>query len=145
MDRISRERRSWNMSRIRGRDTKPEVAVRSVLHELGFRFRLHRKDLPGRPDIVLARHRAVMFVHGCFWHRHARCRFAYSPKSNIAFWSQKFRSNVVRDQRDRCRLQKLGWRVVVIWECEIVDRAALARRLRAALATPNCRRRYSSA
>lgn len=133
------------MSRIRGRDTKPEVAVRSVLHELGFRFRLHRKDLPGRPDIVLARHRAVMFVHGCFWHRHARCRFAYSPKSNIAFWSQKFRSNVIRDRRDRRRLRKLGWRVVVIWECEVVDRVALADRLRSAFATSDRRRSYSRA
>lgn len=132
MDRISREHRSWNMSRIRGRDTKPEVAVRSVLHRLGLRFRLHRRDLPGRPDIVLARHRTVVLVHGCFWHRHARCRFAYSPKSNAEFWSQKFRTNVVRDQRDRRRLQGLGWRVVVVWECEATDRASLAKRLDAA-------------
>lgn len=133
------------MSRICGRDTKPEVAVRSVLHALGFRFRLHRKDLPGKPDIVLARHQTVVLVHGCFWHRHARCRFAYSPKSNIAFWSRKFESNVVRDRRDRRRLHKLGWRVVVIWECEVVDRSALAKRLRSALATSDRRRRYSSA
>src|SRR5262245_37583491 len=133
MDRLSRKHRSWNMSRIRGRDTQPEVAVRSMLHGLGFRFRLHRKDLPGRPDIVLARHRAVMFVHGCFWHRHAQCRFAYSPKSNIAFWSHKFRTNVVRDRRNRRRLRKLGWRVLVIWECEVVDRPALTKRLRRAL------------
>lgn len=133
------------MSRIRGRDTKPEVAVRSVLHGLGFRFRLHRKELPGRPDIVLARHQTVVFVHGCFWHRHARCHFAYRPKSNIAFWSRKFRSNVVRDRRDRRRLHGLGWRVVVVWECEAVDRAALAKRLRSALATSSRPRRYSSA
>ncbi len=133
------------MSRIRGRDTKPEVAVRSVLHSLGFRFRLHRKDLPGRPDIVLARHQTVVFVHGCFWHRHARCRFAYRPKSNIAFWSQKFRSNVVRDRRDRRHLHGLGWRVVVVWECEAVDRAALAKRLHSALATSSRPRRYSRA
>jgi DNA mismatch endonuclease (patch repair protein) len=133
MDRISRERRSWNMSRIRGRDTKPEVTVRSVLHGLGWRFRLHRKDLPGRPDIVLVRHRTVVFVHGCFWHRHARCRFAYSPKSNRAFWNKKFGGNVARDRRDRGRLRRLGWRVIVVWECQADDRAALTRRLGAAL------------
>ena len=133
MDRISRERRSWNMSRIRGRDTKPEVTVRSVLHRLGFRFRLHRKDLPGRPDIVLARHRNVILVHGCFWHRHSRCRFAYNPKSNTTFWKQKFAANVLRDKRDRRRLRGLAWRVIVVWECQAVDRAALATRLGAAL------------
>jgi DNA mismatch endonuclease (patch repair protein) len=133
MDRISREHRSWNMSRIRGRDTRPEVAVRSVLHGLGWRFRLHRKDLPGRPDIVLVRHRTVVFVHGCFWHRHARCRFAYNPKSNRAFWISKFGSNVARDRRDRGRLRRLGWRVIVVWECQAADRAALTRRLGTAL------------
>jgi DNA mismatch endonuclease (patch repair protein) len=132
MDRISPEHRSWNMSRIRGRDTKPEVAVRSILHRLGLRFRLHRGDLPGRPDIVLTRHRTVVLVHGCFWHRHARCQFAYSPKSNTEFWSQKFKTNIVRDQRDRRRLRGLGWRVVVVWECQATDLAALAKRLGAA-------------
>lgn len=121
------------MSRIRGRDTKPEVTVRSVLHRLGFRFRLHRKDLPGRPDIVLPRHRTVVLVHGCFWHRHSRCPFAYSPKSNTTFWKQKFAATVLRDQRDRRRLRSLGWRVIVVWECQAADRAALAKRLGAAL------------
>jgi DNA mismatch endonuclease (patch repair protein) len=133
MDRIPPERRSWNMSRIRGRDTRPEVTVRSVLHRLGFRFRLHRRDLPGRPDIVLARHRTVVLVHGCFWHRHPRCRFAYSPKTNVHFWNQKFMANVRRDRWDRRRLRGLGWRVVVVWECQTAVRAALALRLGAAL------------
>ena len=133
MDRISRERRSWNMSRIHGRDTKPEVAVRSVLHGLGLRFRLHRRDLPGRPDIVLSRHRSAVFVHGCFWHRHARCHFAYTPKSNAEFWLQKFKTNAARDQRDRRRLRRLGWRMVVVWECQTTDRVALTKRLATAL------------
>lgn len=121
------------MSRIRGRDTKPEVTVRSVLHRLGFRFRLHRRDLPGRPDIVLARYRTVVLVHGCFWHRHPRCRYAYNPKSNTTFWKQKFAANVLRDQQDRRRLRKLGWRVILVWECQAADGAALVKRLSAAL------------
>jgi DNA mismatch endonuclease (patch repair protein) len=116
-DRLSRAHRSWNMSRIRGADTKPERVVRSVLHQLGFRFRLKPRRLPGRPDIVLTRHRTVVFVHGCFWHRHPRCRFAYTPKSNLPFWLGKFTENVERDRRVRRELTKLGWRVLIVWEC----------------------------
>jgi DNA mismatch endonuclease (patch repair protein) len=121
------------MSRIRGRNTKPETTIRSVLHRLGLRFRLHVKDLPGTPDIVLARHRTVVLAHGCFWHRHPRCRFAYSPKSNKTFWQQKFAATVLRDQRDRRLLRGFGWRVIVVWECQTTDRAALAKRLGSAL------------
>jgi len=117
------------MSRIRGRDTRPELTVRSLIHRLGFRFRLHRSDLPGKPDIVLPRHRAVVFVHGCFWHRHGRCRLAYTPKSNIRFWLGKFRSNIARDARNRRKLKNLGWRVFVIWECEIANVEVLTSRL----------------
>jgi DNA mismatch endonuclease (patch repair protein) len=134
MDRLTPERRSWNMSRIKGRDTGPELVVRSTLHHLGFRFRVHGKKLPGLPDVVLPRHRTVIFVHGCFWHRHRRCRFAYQPKSNIPFWSDKFAQNVARDSRNRRELRRLGWRVVVVWECQAADREALAERLAAALA-----------
>jgi DNA mismatch endonuclease, patch repair protein len=118
MDRISKERRSWNMSRIRGADTKPERIVRSLLHQSGYRFRLHRKDLPGRPDIVLPRYQAAILVHGCFWHRHKGCRFAYTAKSRQDFWKQKFTENVERDRRNLRALRKLGWRCLTVWECE---------------------------
>ena len=117
-DRLSPEDRSWNMSRIRSRDTVPELRVRSVLHRAGYRFRLHRKDLPGRPDIVLPKHRTVVFVHGCFWHRHPGCRFAYQPKSRVAFWQKKFDDNVARDRRNVHVLRALGWRVITVWECQ---------------------------
>jgi DNA mismatch endonuclease (patch repair protein) len=117
------------MSRITGRDTKPERAVRSYLHCQGLRFRLHRRDLPGRPDIVLAGSRTAVFVHGCFWHRHEGCRFAYTPKSNLAFWQTKFERNRMRDQEVMRTLRSLGWRAVVIWECQCRDFALLRRRL----------------
>ena len=121
------------MSRIKGRDTGPELVVRSTLHHLGFRFRLHGKKLPGLPDVVLPRHRTVIFVHGCFWHRHRGCRFAYQPKSNIPFWTDKFAQNMARDSRNRRELRRLGWRVVVVWECQAADREVLAERLVTAL------------
>ena len=116
-DSLSKNRRSWNMSRIRGRDTKPELRVRSVLHRAGYRFRLHTRNLPGRPDIVLPKYRTVVFVHGCFWHRHEGCKFAYNPKSRKKFWEKKFRENTERDRRCARQLQRLGWRVIAIWEC----------------------------
>ena len=117
-DIVDSGRRSEMMSRIKGRDTVPEIVVRRIAHGLGFRFRLYRKDLPGRPDLVFPRHRAVVFVHGCFWHRHDGCRYAYEPKSRVPFWTEKFRRNVARDQRNEAALRALGWRVLVIWECE---------------------------
>jgi len=123
-DRISQEHRSWNMSRIRGQDTKPEKIVRSTLHRMGYRFRLYQRNLPGRPDLVLPKHRTVIFVHGCFWHRHRRCKYAYTPKSRLDFWTERFRQNKMRDARAGRKLRTLGWKVVVIWECQIsnVDR-----------------------
>lgn len=133
MDTLSRERRSWNMSRIRGRNTKPELVVRSILHRLGYRFRLHRRDLPGRPDIILPKHKTVILVHGCFWHRHSRCKYAYTPKSNLPFWQEKFASNIERDRVAVHRLRKLGWRVVVVWECQTAATERLAKRLDKAL------------
>lgn len=96
---------------------------------MGYRFRLHRKDLPGRPDIVLPGFRTVVFVHGCFWHRHKGCQYAYTPKSRVAFWTEKFRGNVKRDRQNRRDLRALGWRVVIVWECELSDLASLADRL----------------
>src|SRR5262245_10901695 len=119
VDRLSPERRSWNMSRIRGRDTTPEREVRSILHCLGCRFRVHVSRLPGRPDVVLAKHRTVIVVHGCFWHRHAACKFAYVPKSNVDFWLKKFSENMERDRRTSVALKRLGWRVITVWECEV--------------------------
>lgn len=133
MDRLGHQHRSWNMSRIRGRDTNPERAVRSLLHRLGFRFRLHERSLPGTPDIVLSRYRTAVFVHGCFWHRHNNCRFAYTPKSRRAFWTAKFRNNQQRDARNRKALNDAGWHVLVVWECELRWESQLSRRLQAAL------------
>ena len=119
MDQISPEHRSWNMSRIKSKNTKPELLVRSWLHRHGFRFRLHVKDLPGTPDIVLPRYRTVIEVRGCYWHRHPGCRFAYTPKSNLDFWDRKFVENVNRDTKNDYELKKMGWQVIVIWECEV--------------------------
>ena len=129
-DRITPERRSWNMSRIRGKDTRPELAVRSALHRMGYRFRLHRKDLPGKPDIVLPRYKTAVFVHGCFWHRHPRCRLAYVPKTRTDFWTEKFSENVRRDRKNKSALKKLDWRVIVIWECETKNKDHLSDHLR---------------
>ena len=128
-DTVSTAKRSEIMSRVRGRDTKPEMIVRRIAHGLGFRFRLHRRDLPGTPDLVFPKHRAVIMVHGCFWHRHPGCRYATSPKTRVRFWEDKFEGNVVRDRRNENALHELGWRVMVIWECETRDREAVAGRI----------------
>ena len=131
MDSLTKEHRSWNMSRIRAKDTKPELMVRSLLHRMGYRFRLSNTALPGKPDIVLPRYRAVVFVHGCFWHRHAGCRYAYTPKSRIEFWQHKFDSNIRRDQQVAEQLKELQWGQLVVWECEIKNQEALKQRIKA--------------
>lgn len=118
MDKLTPEQRSALMRRIRSKDTKPELAVRKLLHGLGYRFRLHRRDLPGRPDIVLPRHKKIILVHGCFWHGHA-CRLANEPKSNQGYWSAKIERNRSRDARSREALESLGWKTLELWECEI--------------------------
>jgi DNA mismatch endonuclease (patch repair protein) len=118
MDRLSKEQRSALMARIRGRDTKPERHVRSRLFAEGFRFRLHRRDLPGSPDIVLPGRRVAVFVHGCFWHDHG-CRRGRRPGTNTAFWEAKFERNVERDRRSAVLLAELGWRVAVVWTCNL--------------------------
>lgn len=120
-DTVNKATRSRMMSGIHGKNTKPEVAVRKHLHSLGFRFRLHSRLLPGKPDIVLPRWRVAIQVHGCFWHQHPGCRFAYMPATNTAFWRAKLRGNVLRDERNERALAALGWRVFVIWECQIGD------------------------
>jgi len=128
-DRLTVRERSWNMSRIRSKDTKPEIAVRSLLHRMGYRFRLHRRDLPGKPDIVLPKHRTVVLVHGCFWHRHKGCKYAYIPRSRVDFWEKKFAENVERDNRNRKDLRREGWKVIVVWECQLRDPNRLVMRL----------------
>lgn len=139
MDRISKEHRSWNMSRIRSRNTAPEVAVRSALHRMGYRFRLKEYGLPGKPDVVLSRYRTAVFVHGCFWHRHKGCRFSYTPRSRQSFWLAKFRNNVARDRRAVEELRGLDWRVIVIWECQTREHKHLTNRLEHLLARPQSR------
>lgn len=118
-DRISKEHRSWNMSRIRGKDTIPERLLRSLLHRAGFRFRLHDRTLPGSPDIVLKRCRTVVFVHGCYWHRHPGCKNATTPRTRTEFWQKKFDETVRRDRQKEEELLALGWQVIVVWECEL--------------------------
>ena len=129
MDIVSREKRSAMMAGIRGKDTQPEMRVRRAAHALGFRYRLHRRDLPGHPDLVFPKLRKVILVHGCYWHRHPGCRFAYMPKSNVDFWQQKFGNNQKRDRHTLSELVKLGWIPMVIWECETVDPDLLGERL----------------
>lgn len=129
-DRLSSQKRSWNMSRIKSRDTIPELAVRKVLYRMGFRYRLHSAAVPGRPDIVLKRLRAAIFVHGCFWHRHPGCKFAYAPKSRVEFWTKKFEANVRRDETVKRQLSDLGWKSLTIWECETKSSEAIEHLLR---------------
>lgn len=129
MDVHTREQRSRNMASIKSKDTKPEKVVRSLLHAAGFRYRLHRKDLPGSPDIVLPKYKAVVFVHGCFWHRHEGCKYASEPKTNIEFWSEKFKKNCERDSRVQLALKNAGWHVVIVWACEVKDKELLLKRL----------------
>ena len=112
------EKRSRNMSAIKSKNTKPEIKVRKVLHSMGYRFRLHSKNLPGSPDIVLPKSKTVIFVHGCFWHRHENCKYATTPKTRKEFWNKKFKTNIERDLEIQDKIKNLDWRSVVIWECE---------------------------
>ena len=121
MDNFSREKRSRIMSSIKSKDTKPEKIVRSLLHKMGYRFRLHRKELPGKPDIVLPRFRKVIFVHGCFWHGHLNCKRSKRPTSNQSFWQKKLDQNIARDKQAVSELKKLGWNILVIWSCQVND------------------------
>ena len=116
------EQRSRNMSAIKSKNTKPEITVRKLLHSMGYRFRLHRKDLPGSPDIVLPKYKTVIFVHGCFWHRHKNCKYASTPKTRQEFWEAKFRENINRDKLNQENLSSKGWKIIIVWECEIKDK-----------------------
>jgi len=130
MDVFSKEKRSWVMSQVGGKNTGPELLVRSMLHRMGYRFRLHRRDLPGCPDIVLPKHRKVVFVHGCFWHGHENCARASRPATRRGFWDAKLDANEERDKRAKDELERLGWQVLIVWECQTGDKAALRRILK---------------
>jgi DNA mismatch endonuclease (patch repair protein) len=130
MDTLSRSERSERMARIRGRDTKPELLVRRLVHRCGFRYRLHRKMLPGKPDLVFPSRKKVIFVHGCFWHRHPRCVLARLPKSRLEFWVPKLTENRKRDLRNVRTLSRLGWKTHVVWECELHDTDRLEQKIR---------------
>lgn len=119
MDSLTKAKRSWNMAQIKSTNTGPEVRVRSYLHKRGFRFRLHINDLPGKPDIVLPKYKTVIFIHGCFWHHHKGCKYARNPKTNTIFWKLKFETNRKRDIKVKEKLESLGWRVIILWECSI--------------------------
>ena len=139
MDNLSFEDRSWCMSRIRSKGMKPEMAVRSMVHRLGYRFRLHRQDLPGRPDLVLPRHKAVIFVNGCFWHWHPdpECPIAGLPKSNIQYWKPKLERTRIRDLEHIASLKDEGWRILTIWECQLRNSVDVLSQIHAFLETAN--------
>ena len=129
MDTLTPAQRSARMARVRARDTQPELIVRRLVHSLGYRYRLYGR-LPGRPDLVFASRKKVLFVHGCFWHRHKKCRKATTPAANRSFWLEKFKANVRRDRRNVRELERAGWRVIVVWQCETTHEKQLADRLR---------------
>lgn len=129
VDTVTKERRSEIMGRVRAKDTRPEMTVRRMVHAMGYRYRLHREDLPGKPDLVLPRLHAVILVHGCFWHRHQGCDRTRTPKSRVDFWTRKFEDNVRRDQTVRRKLRRAGWSVLVIWECEAEQEEKLRRKI----------------
>lgn len=129
-DKLSTERRSANMRAVRGRDTKPEMRVRRIAHALGYRFRLHRRDLPGKPDLTFPRLKKVVFVHGCFWHQHQRCKRASMPTSNVKFWRAKLTRNAERDAGQVAAVKAAGWRALVVWECQLRNEERLRSRLR---------------
>jgi DNA mismatch endonuclease (patch repair protein) len=129
MDVFDREKRSQIMSRISGKDTKPELVVRSLLHKMGYRYRLHRSDLPGKPDITLPKHKKAILIHGCFWHAHNGCSRSKRPGTNRLFWERKLDGNILRDKTNILKLKNLGWGVLIIWTCEIKEKTILRDRL----------------
>jgi len=128
-DRFAKKKRSEIMSKIKSKDTKPEKTVRKLLHGLGFRYRLHVSDLPGKPDIVLPKFKTVIFVNGCFWHGH-KCRRGHTPLSNLDYWEPKVKRNIERDKKNKAKLRRLGWRVITVWECETTDMTRLRKKMR---------------
>ncbi|NHR08841.1 DNA mismatch endonuclease Vsr [Chromobacterium haemolyticum] len=130
MDTLTPEERSQRMARVRSVDTKPEMFVRKLIHGMGYRYRLHCRDLPGKPDLVFRSRKAIIFVHGCFWHRHEMCSLARMPKSRVEFWSAKLEGNRLRDALKIAALQASGWRILIVWECQLKLKEQLAERLR---------------
>ena len=130
MDKLSPERRSANMARIRSQNTSPELTLRKLIHGLGYRFRLHRNDLPGKPDLVFPSRKKVIFVHGCFWHQHSECRDGRVPGSRLEYWGPKLRRNQERDALAQSSLKVQGWRCLVVWECELKDFTAALKRVK---------------
>lgn len=130
MDNLSRAERSEIMARVRSTDTRPEMLVRKLVYALGYRYRLHARELPGRPDIVFRKRAKVIFIHGCFWHRHTGCALARLPKSRLDFWLPKLEGNKTRDDRNRRELQRMGWKVLTVWECQLNRPARMADRIR---------------
>jgi len=128
-DHLSTEMRSWNMSRIRSKNTKPEIIVRSLLHRMGYRFRLHQKKLPGTPDIVLRKYKTVIFVNGCYWHRHKGCKRCTTPSENQDYWLPKFERRIQKDRENIRELKKLGWKIIVVWECEIKNEKKILKKI----------------
>lgn len=138
MDVFSRHERSRIMAGIKGKNTRPEIIVRSLLHRMGYRFRLHRTDLPGKPDIVLPRHRKIIFVHGCFWHGHKGCPKSKRPQTNRKFWNRKLDGNIRRDAETLSDLRKLGWNVLIVWECEVKDVELMEEKLKSFMTGDLC-------
>jgi len=129
MDHVSKAKRSQIMAAVASKDTSLELKVRRLIHSMGYRYRLHRKELPGTPDLVFAGRRKVIFIHGCFWHRHVGCKYATTPKTRIRFWQNKFDANVQRDVRTRRQLNRLGWQVLTVWQCDLKKMDRLVTRL----------------
>lgn len=129
LNKLTSQHRSWNMSRIRSKDTWPELIVRSLLHWMGYRFRLYRKDLPGRPDIVLPKYKTVIFVHGCFWHQHKGCKRCTTPSTHQSYWLPKLQRNVQNDRKNRKKIKALGWQSIIVWECEVKNIEKLAKKI----------------
>lgn len=138
-DRITPEARSANMRAIRSKNMKPEISVRRLVHSMGYRYRLHRRDLPGRPDLVFPSRKSVILVHGCFWHQHSEkdCKIVRRPKSNTEYWIPKLNRNVERDRVHNAALREMGWKVLVIWECEVSETSKIVARIRRFLDGPN--------
>jgi DNA mismatch endonuclease (patch repair protein) len=139
MDKLTPDRRSANMGRIRSRNTSPEMIVRRLVHGMGYRYRLHVASLPGKPDIVLPRLKKIIEVRGCFWHQHAGCIDSHIPKSRIQYWGPKLARNLQRDRENGRKLRQLGWKLCIVWECETRDSKTLARRVTRFLAAAHCR------
>jgi len=135
VDVFNEEKRSWIMSRVKNKDTKPEIIVRSIVHRLGYRFRKNNLNLPGRPDIVLTRHRKLIFVHGCFWHGHRQCKRSSRPTTNKMFWAKKLDENILRDKHNNKALKSLGWKTLIVWECQIKNQDKLLSKLESFLKT----------